>query len=165
MRATRFVITLLAVLAPGSALAMTTYVCCIHDRIEVDPRDPQEMRSDRGDAEICIIGPSFDFGPDATRWVEANLRAVGIHEPTMKTISRNDVRNGKPDPEPYLRAAWLTEIDPADAVVMEDSVTGATSGVAAGMRTIFWPQDRIDGPAGALVAHSVDEVRGLLGLD
>ena len=97
--------------------------------------------------------------------IDVNLRAVGIHEPTMKTISRNDVRNGKPDPEPYLRAAWLTEIDPADTVVMEDSVTGATSGVAAGMRTIFWPQDRIDGPAGALVAHSVDEVRGLLGLD
>jgi hypothetical protein len=33
------------------------------------------MRSDRGDSEICIIGPSFDFGPDARRWVEANLRA------------------------------------------------------------------------------------------
>jgi hypothetical protein len=75
MRATRFVITLLAVLAPGSAVAMTTYVYCINDRIEVDPRDPQQMRSDRGDSEICIIGPSFDFGPDARRWVEANLRA------------------------------------------------------------------------------------------
>lgn len=74
MRSTRFVITLLALLAPGSALAMTTYVYCINDRIEVDPRDPEEMRSDRGDSEICIIGPSFDFGPDATRWVEANLR-------------------------------------------------------------------------------------------
>ncbi|PWK70601.1 HAD family phosphatase [Aminobacter sp. AP02] len=97
--------------------------------------------------------------------IDVNLRAVGIHEPTMKTISRNDVRNGKPDPEPYLRAAWLTEIDPADTVVMEDSVTGATAGVAAGMRTIFWPQDNIEGPAGALVAHSAQEVRALLGLD
>lgn len=97
--------------------------------------------------------------------VDVNLRAVGIHEPTMKTISRNDVRNGKPDPEPYLRAAYLTGIDPADTVVMEDSVTGATAGVAAGMRTIFWPQDPIEGPAGALVAHSADEVRAFLGLD
>ena len=97
--------------------------------------------------------------------VDINLRAVGIHEAAMKTISRNDVRYGKPDPEPYLRAAWLTGIDPADTVVMEDSVTGATAGVAAGMRTIFWPQDKIDGPAGALVAHSAEEVRALLGLD
>jgi len=75
MRSIRFVVVLLALLAPGSALAMTTYIYCIENRIEVDPRDPQEMRSDRIDAEICIIGPSFDFGPDATRWVEANLRA------------------------------------------------------------------------------------------
>lgn len=45
--------------------------------------------------------------------VDVNLRAVGIHEPTMKTISRNDVHYGKPDPEPYLRAAYLTGIDPA----------------------------------------------------
>lgn len=96
--------------------------------------------------------------------VDVNLRAVGLHEPAMKTISRNDVRNGKPDPEPYLRAAWLTGIDPADTAVMEDSVTGAMAGVAAGMRTIFWPQDKIDGPAGALVAHSAEEVRALLGL-
>ncbi len=96
--------------------------------------------------------------------VEANLKAVGLHEPTMKTVSRNDVRYGKPDPEPYLRAAYLTGIAPADTAVMEDSVPGALAGVAAGMRTIFWPQDKIDGPAGALVAHSTEEVRALLGL-
>ncbi|WP_269932618.1 HAD family hydrolase [Aminobacter sp. HY435] len=96
--------------------------------------------------------------------VDVNLRAVGIHEPAMRTISRNDVRNGKPDAEPYLRAAWLTGIDPADTFVMEDSVTGAQAGLAAGMKTIFWPQDKIDGPAGALVAHSAEEVRALLGL-
>ena len=97
--------------------------------------------------------------------VDVNLRAVGIHEPTMKTISRNDVRNGKPDPEPYLRAAYLTGIDPADTVVMEDSVTGAMAGLAAGMRTIFWPQDDLEGPAGALVARSADDVRAFLGID
>ncbi|MGF7008479.1 HAD family hydrolase [Aminobacter sp. BE322] len=97
--------------------------------------------------------------------VDANLRAVGLHEPAMRTISRNDVRCGKPDPEPYLRAAWLTGIDPADTVVMEDSFTGASAGVAAGMRTIFWPQDPVDGPDGALVARSAGDVRAFLGLN
>ena len=96
--------------------------------------------------------------------VDANLRAVGIQIAGLKTVSRNDVRNGKPDPEPFLRAAWLTGIDPAEAVVMEDSHTGATAGVAAGMRTIFWPEKPTDGPAGALVAESAAEVRQLLGL-
>ena len=42
----------------------------------------------------------------------------------MKTISRNDVREGKPHPEPFLRAAWLAGVDPADAVAVDDSWTG-----------------------------------------
>jgi HAD superfamily hydrolase (TIGR01509 family) len=96
--------------------------------------------------------------------VDANLRALDIHEAGMRTVSRNDVRNGKPDPEPYLRAAWLTGIDPADSVVMEDSRPGATSGLAAGMRTIFWPEAPQSGPAGALNADSAEAVRAYLGL-
>ena len=96
--------------------------------------------------------------------VDANLRAVGIVEPAMKTVSRNDVREGKPEAEPFLRAAWLTGIDPADTVVMEDSFTGTHSGLAAGMRTIFWPERPMDGPEGALVAGTAEDVRRLLGI-
>jgi HAD superfamily hydrolase (TIGR01509 family) len=96
--------------------------------------------------------------------VDANLRAIGIVEPAMKSVSRNDVRDGKPEAEPYLRAAWLTGIDPADTVVMEDSHTGSRAGLAAGMRTIFWPERPMAGPEGALVANTTEDVRKLLGL-
>ena len=96
--------------------------------------------------------------------VDANLGAIGLVEPGLKSISRNDVREGKPHPEPFLRAAWLTGIDPAESFVMEDSFTGATAGVAAGMKTIFWPERPMDGPPGALVAESAADVRALLGL-
>jgi HAD superfamily hydrolase (TIGR01509 family) len=96
--------------------------------------------------------------------VDANLRAVGIKQAGMKTVSRNDVREGKPDPEPFLRAAWLTGVNPGDAVVMEDSFTGASAGLAAGMKTIFWPEKPMFGPPGAFVANSAAEVRKLLGL-
>ena len=68
-------LTALATLAPASALATTTYVYCINDRIEVDQRNMSQMKSDRGHSTICIIGPTFDFTPDATRWVETNLRS------------------------------------------------------------------------------------------
>ena len=61
-------------LSAAPAMANTTYVYCVENRIEVDMRNPRQMQSDRGHATICIIGPTFDFGPDATRWVEANLR-------------------------------------------------------------------------------------------
>lgn len=96
--------------------------------------------------------------------VDANLRAVGICVPGMKTVSRNDVLNGKPDPEPFLRAAFLTGVEAAQTVVLEDSRTGAAAGLAAGMRTIFWPERPADGPPGALVAATAGDVRALLGL-
>ncbi|MGX9142594.1 HAD family hydrolase [Mesorhizobium sp. 128a] len=96
--------------------------------------------------------------------VDANLSAVGLIHPGMRTISRNDVREGKPHPEPFLRAAWLAGVDPADAVAVDDSVTGATSGLAAGMRTIFWPEAPMAGPKGAVVINRAEELRGELGL-
>jgi HAD superfamily hydrolase (TIGR01509 family) len=96
--------------------------------------------------------------------VDANLRAVGIVEPGFKTVSRNDVAEGKPHPEPFLRAAWLTGIDPANTVVMEDSHTGSRAGLAAGMRTIFWPERPMAGPEGALMANTAEDIRRLLGM-
>ena len=96
--------------------------------------------------------------------VEANLKEVGLIYPGMKTVSRNDVREGKPHAEPFLRAAWLVGVDPADAVAVDDSWTGATSGLAAGMKTIFWPERPMGGPPGAVNIDSVEELRAELGL-
>jgi len=96
--------------------------------------------------------------------VDANLRVVGLTHAGMKTVSRNDVLEGKPHPEPFLRAAWLVGVDPADAVAVDDSWTGATSGLAAGMKTIFWPERPMEGPPGAININSVEELRAELGL-
>lgn len=96
--------------------------------------------------------------------VDANMRALDLHEPGMVTITRNDVRDGKPFAEPYLRAAWLCGMEPATCAVMEDSWPGSVAGLSAGMRTVFWPEAPQDGPPGALVADTADEVRGFLGL-
>ncbi len=47
--------------------------------------------------------------------VDANLRAVGIVEPGMKTVSAATMcARASRIAEPFLRAAWLTGIDPAD---------------------------------------------------
>src|SRR5690606_36369065 len=76
------------------------------------------------------------------------------------------VRQGKPHAEPFLRAAWLVQVDPADAVAIDDSVTGVTAGLAAGMRTIFWPErPGMKGPEGALVANDAYELAPPLGLN
>jgi HAD superfamily hydrolase (TIGR01509 family) len=96
--------------------------------------------------------------------VDANLSAVGLIYPGMRTISRNDVIDGKPHPEPFLRAAYLAGVDPADAFAVDDSLTGAMAGLAAGMRTIFWPEVPMDGPPGAIVVGGAEELRAQLGL-
>ncbi|MBN8998744.1 MAG: HAD family phosphatase, partial [Rhizobiales bacterium] len=46
----------------------------------------------------------------------------------------DDVAEGKPDPEPYLTAARRLGIAPHDMAAVEDSIAGATSARAAGLR-------------------------------
>lgn len=43
---------------------------------------------------------------------------------------------GKPAPDVFLHASRIFETEPADAIVIEDSVAGVTGAVAAGMRVI-----------------------------
>jgi len=65
---------------------------------------------------------------------EARLDAVGILPKTL--ITADDVTRGKPDPEPYLRAARELGVDPARCVVFEDAPAGLRAGRAAGMTTV-----------------------------
>lgn len=48
-------------------------------------------------------------------------------------ISREDVNNGKPDPEIYLKMKDKLNVQPDDCVVIEDSVTGIKSALNANM--------------------------------
>ena len=54
-------------------------------------------------------------------------------------ISGDDVVKSKPDPEPYLKAAKLLSVEIANSVVIEDSVTGVTAGLASGAQVIGIP--------------------------
>ena len=90
---------------------------------------------------------------------DANLRATGLLRPDLISVTRNDVRQGKPHPEPYLRAAYLLNVAPADCIVVEDSIPGAAAGLAAGMTVIGWPEPRrtdIAFPLGTILASPDD---------
>ena len=54
-------------------------------------------------------------------------------------VSGDDVTRAKPHPEPYLRAAELLGVDPADCVSIEDSLPGLASASAAGTTVIGVP--------------------------
>ncbi len=64
----------------------------------------------------------------------ARLEAVGITPPVL--ITADDVRHGKPAPDPFLAAAGLLGFDAADCIVVEDAPSGLAAGAAAGSRTI-----------------------------
>jgi len=51
-------------------------------------------------------------------------------------IAGDDVKYGKPHPEPYLKAAKSLGVDPADCIAFEDSMTGLNSAAAAGTHAI-----------------------------
>ncbi|GAA3466077.1 HAD-IA family hydrolase [Nonomuraea roseola] len=67
------------------------------------------------------------------RLAKARLATAGIEPPLLLTI--DDVRQGKPDPEGYLRAAAALGVDSAACLVVEDSAPGLAAGTAAGMIT------------------------------
>jgi HAD superfamily hydrolase (TIGR01509 family) len=54
-------------------------------------------------------------------------------------VTGDRVTVGKPHPEPYLTAASLLGVEPADCVAIEDSNTGAKSAVAAGCTVLVVP--------------------------
>ena len=79
-----------------------------------------------------------------------------------------DVERPKPHPDLYIAAARLCGADPRDCVVIEDSVTGARAGVAAGCRVLGFAHET---PAVDLLEAGVAEVftshaalPGLLGI-
>jgi HAD superfamily hydrolase (TIGR01509 family) len=96
--------------------------------------------------------------------VNANIRVLGLEEPGFISVSINDVLRGKPDPEPYERAATLLGVKPHQCIAIEDSPTGAQAAVAAGVHTIAWPEDRtLEFPAGIRpVAELEPAIRELL---
>ncbi|MGA7776297.1 MAG: HAD family phosphatase, partial [Paraburkholderia sp.] len=88
----------------------------------------------------CDAGKGRAIVSNSSRMLlEANLRALNLQDPALVSVSVNDVRRGKPDPEAYLRAAYLLGVSPAEAVVVEDSPVGAAAALAAGMRALAWP--------------------------
>lgn len=73
-----------------------------------------------------------------TTWrenVEAALGAAGLLDAFETIVSKEDVANGKPDPEPYQTALKRLKLR-TSAVAFEDSPGGLASAWAAGLKAI-----------------------------
>ncbi len=86
---------------------------------------------------LNILPPErWNIATSCTRpLAEVRLRAAGL--PIPKTmITASDVKIGKPDPEPYLKAAAKLGFAASDCIVVEDAPAGVRAGKAAGARVI-----------------------------
>jgi mannitol-1-/sugar-/sorbitol-6-phosphatase len=65
----------------------------------------------------------------------ARLRFGGLPVPEV-LVTADDVLNGKPHPEPYLKGAELLGMRPENCLVIEDAPAGIQSAHAGGMKVI-----------------------------
>lgn len=74
--------------------------------------------------------------------VEMVVRHAGIIDKFVAIVTAEDVSQGKPNPESFLEAraqinaAMQTAIEPAECLVIEDSIHGINAARAAGMRCL-----------------------------
>jgi HAD superfamily hydrolase (TIGR01509 family) len=88
------------------------------------------------------------------RFMDTVLASTGMRFDVL--VCADDVSATKPDPEPYLLAAKLLEVDPGYCVALEDSPNGVASAQAAGCRVIAVPSlIRIEGAPGRTVVRSL----------
>ena len=71
--------------------------------------------------------------------VERHLTAHGLVGRFDAIVGHGDYANGKPAPDPFLKAAERLGTDPAHCLALEDSHNGIRSAAAAGMMTIMVP--------------------------
>ena len=80
--------------------------------------------------------------------VEMVIKRIGLLDAFDFTICGEDVRHGKPNPEPYRITAERLKISPFEGVVFEDAEVGVQSAKSAGLWCIGVPN-----PAAATVQN------------
>lgn len=63
------------------------------------------------------------------------IGAAGLPKPNH-LVTATDVRNGKPDPEPYLKGAQILGVPASECIVIEDAPAGIRAGKAAGAHVV-----------------------------
>ena len=98
--------------------------------------------------------------------VARHLQAHNLAGRFDAIVAHGDYDNGKPEPDPFVRAAERLRVEPRFCLALEDSHNGVRSASAAGMMTVMVPDmvpptDEIRDRC-TLVAGDLFEVRDLL---
>ena len=67
------------------------------------------------------------------------INMAGVYDYFDAFVCGDDVKNGKPHPEVFLKAAEKLSLLPVECVAFEDSINGIKSAHSAGMTTVMVP--------------------------
>jgi sugar-phosphatase len=116
--------------------------------------DTAELTRCRGAAKLLTALPpgSWAIVTSGSRPLAVSrLRAVRLPVPEV-LVTADDVTNGKPAPEGYLKAAKKLGVPARNCVVVEDSASGVNAGKAAGCRVVGVAGDQLGGEPDVVVS-------------
>jgi len=94
-------------------------------------------------------------------WVEGGLRRLGLREYVDTVVTRDMVLNPKPAPDIYLKTVQTLQVQPGQAVALEDSEPGCRAAKNAGLKAVAIPNrfsERQDLTVADLVVKSATEL-------
>jgi HAD superfamily hydrolase (TIGR01509 family) len=92
-------------------------------------------------------------------WVNGALAGARLDVYFDHIVAADAVQRAKPDPDIYLHAAALLDVEPQCCVVIEDSVAGVQAGFAAGMTVVQSRQSAMAMPPQPGVHHVIESLR------
>lgn len=78
--------------------------------------------------------------------VEKTLSVVGISDWFDEVVTADDVKDGKPAPDIFLRAAFLLGVPPERCLALDDAPAGILAAQRAGMQVIAVPSPLASSP-------------------
>ena len=69
-------------------------------------------------------------------FIEAVVEKIGIQQYFTIIVSGEEVERSKPEPDIFLKAARLLNVNPFECLVVEDSKSGTIAAKKAGMKCI-----------------------------
>lgn len=118
------------------------------------PEFVQQIVEEKRDAYLAIQNSTLNEGViDVLEYLQQNRYRIGIVTGSLRAqieavvgpelsgyfdaiVGAEDVENGKPDPEPFIRAAQKLNVAPSECLVIENAPLGISAAKSAGMSVI-----------------------------
>ena len=148
-----------------AAYVRETLFATAHEMMEAGvPKKPglDELLAFLGDAGVPLAVASSS----SPELIALHLENGGVRDYFTELVSGVGMSHPKPEPDIFLKAADALGVDPARALVLEDSLSGVRAGVAGGFVTVMVPDmvapDDFARENATRICESLFEVRDLL---